>query len=214
MIITIGNTKGGVGKTTIACNLAVIAASKRKKVLLVDADKQASATSFRAARTKDDITCVSKYTSDLHKDLPSFSGFDLIIVDAGGRDSEVFRSAILGCQVLLIPSLPSQVDLWAAEDAIAILKAARARRVDDIKAMFVLNQVQSNTVLSKVAKTAANTFKESDVFPLKTQLHARVSYKETLGQGIGVIEGTDAKAGKEMLELYNEIMTIWGGKRK
>ena len=50
VIITVGNTKGGVGKTTIAVNLAVEAAKDGKNVLLIDTDPQGSSTAFRSER--------------------------------------------------------------------------------------------------------------------------------------------------------------------
>ena len=65
MIITVGNTKGGVGKTTIAVNLAVEAARDGKKVLLVDTDPQGSSIAFRAERETDDIKAISLISDPL-----------------------------------------------------------------------------------------------------------------------------------------------------
>ena len=50
MILTVGGIKGGSGKTTVATNLACIAAAQNADVLLVDADDQETASDFTAVR--------------------------------------------------------------------------------------------------------------------------------------------------------------------
>ena len=51
MIVTVGNTKGGVGKTTVALNLAIARAKSGRSVWLVDGDRQGTAqAAIRAAR--------------------------------------------------------------------------------------------------------------------------------------------------------------------
>jgi chromosome partitioning protein len=54
-IIGFVNSKGGVGKSTVVCNIAVEVALKGKSPLLIDGDIQGSSTAFRATREIDDI---------------------------------------------------------------------------------------------------------------------------------------------------------------
>ena len=116
-VISVVNQKGGVGKSTIACNLAVNAVLDGKRTLLIDADPQGSSLSFRAIRGADDLKAVSITQPTIHKDIGDFENFDLVIIDAGGRDNTLFRSAVTAAAkgMLLIPVLPSQYDIWAAE---------------------------------------------------------------------------------------------------
>ena len=52
MIVTIGNTKGGVGKTTLAIQLARVRTLAGRDVLLVDGDRQGSAQTAMAIRAE------------------------------------------------------------------------------------------------------------------------------------------------------------------
>lgn len=207
-VITIANQKGGVGKSTIAGNLAVCGLKDRLKVLLIDADVQGSSMSFRAMRESDDLKAVSITQPTIHKDIESFSNFDLIIIDAGGRDNTLFRSAITAASkgILLIPVLPSQYDIWATEDTFSILKEARV--YVDIKACAMFNQVIQNTKVSKEAKESLEELTvESDIKLLSTILYSRVDYKKSISQGLGVVEyQPKSKASEEMNKLYKEIM--------
>lgn len=204
-IITIGNEKGGVGKSTIACNLAVESVRNNLNILLIDADTQQSCMDFRAIRAENDslpqFQAVSIVKNTIHKDVKSFKNFDIIIIDSGGRDTAVFRSAILACDFLIIPVLPSQYDIWATQGTIEVLEEARSFK--DIKAQIVLNQVIPNTIVSREAKEALENFK-LPVFDVK--LHSRVAYKQSISKGTGVSEyEPEGKAAEEIKAFFEEV---------
>jgi chromosome partitioning protein len=211
-VISIANMKGGVGKSTIAVNLAVCAVKDGKKVLLIDADVQGSSLSFRAIREADDIQAVSITQPTIHKDIGNFENFDLIVIDAGGRDNALFRSAITSSAngILIVPVLPSQYDIWATEDTFNMIKEAKA--FIELKAYALFNQVIQNTSISKEAKeTLEELASEIDVKLMKSVLYSRVDYKKSISQGLGVVESQPkSKAAAEMHNLYKEIKTILG----
>jgi chromosome partitioning protein len=209
MIVTIGNQKGGVGKTTIATNLAVISALSGKKTLLIDADVQASAMDFRSFR-KDglaSIQAVSITKPTIHQDINTFTSFDNIFIDAGGRDSDTFRSAIMACDTFLVPITPSPYDVWSSEETFKALRQARIYK--PINAFVVLNQVITNTTLSKdVSTLIAQIANDYELVVLKSTLALRQDLKKSVSEGKGVSEfAPQSKADIEIKNLYEEVMS-------
>jgi chromosome partitioning protein len=209
-VICFGNQKGGVGKSSLSVFMAVEAAKANKKVLLIDADPQKSSAAWRASREADDIVCTCITEPTLHKDMPKLAeGYDLVIIDAGGRNTSTFRSAILASDVLVIPVLPSQFDIYAAIDTIEILNEAKVYK-EEIQAFFILNQLLTNSTVSRDAEDAmADVTAKSNISLLNTQLFARVAYKKCLDTGIGVTEyEPGGKAAHEIRSMYREIVNL------
>lgn len=212
-VVVIGNQKGGVGKTTICTNLAVAAVLDKKRVLIIDADTQGSSMAFRAVREqlgKDDISAVSIITATVHKDVKKFSNFDLVFIDAGGRDNTLFRSAITAAAggILIIPLEPSAYDIWATEDTFKILQEASS--YVNIPAYCLFNKLMPNTIVAKEAAEALEDMtKDANVILLQTDLVSRQDYKKSASKGLGVIEYEPAgKAAAEIKSLYVEIQTL------
>ena len=212
-VIVIANQKGGVGKSTVACNLAICAAKDNLNVALVDADPQGTSMQFRSLRQADDISALAIIQPSIFTDVPKLTNFDLVLIDAGGRDNILLRAAITTAihGLLLIPLLPSAVDIWATEDTFTILREARSIGAQ-IDAYAVLNQVKPNATVGKQAREAmVELSANNDVTLLDAQLGDREDFKKSFMGGLGVIEyDPKSKAALEIDALYQELRNRLG----
>jgi chromosome partitioning protein len=206
MIIGLLNRKGGVGKTTIAINVAATLAVARLRVLLVDADPQASALSWSSLRERDPLfAVVGMARPTLHRELPVIAGkFDVVIIDGGPGVNDLGRAAILASDLVLVPVQPSPYDVWAAAETVQQIRDAR-RFKDELKAAFIINRKITNTAIGRQAVMALAQFNELPV--LATALNQRVIYAESAAQGLAVIEAAPhSEAAREMGYLVQQIL--------
>jgi len=207
--IVVINVKGGVGKSTIACNLACISAIKNKKTILIDSDIQMSSMKFRQTRSDaaPQFQAYSILTPTIHKDIDDLEA-DYIIIDAGGRDTKVMRSAISASDCAIIPLTPSQFDIWSSEDTFKMLDEVLPYKT--VMPVMLLNQVIYGTQLSKDVVDVFNSFVDRYHFsPLDNRLYNRVAFKESISEGLSVVEMKGEKyrkAGEEMYAVYDEIV--------
>ena len=209
-VVAVASTKGGVGKSTIAVNIATEAARRKIRVLLVDCDSQKSSAGWRDIRVMDDITSMSITTTTIHKDIIKFKdSFDLVVIDCGGETvSNLLQSAIVAVGItglLIIPVLPSVYDVWATEDTLGVLR--RVRGVQDTRARFLINQKMFNRRMSTEVVDEIGKYAE-EVSVMESQLMFREAYKTTIKEGKGVVEFTDIKAKDEFIKLFDEILSI------
>lgn len=210
MIILIGSNKGGSGKTTIACNLAIALAKHGNDVCLVDADRQGSAARWHQEREAADIapsiTLVQKY-DNLTKTLQSLNDkFDVVLVDVAGRNSREMITAATIADIIIAPHQCSQLDL----DTLGELQEQVIRVRDFNPGLRVLVYQTMASTNPQVIETERTEFKTYvSEFPefeaLASIGHYRKSYRDVISEGLTVLEGNNKQAAEEITSLYNEV---------
>ena len=206
MIISFLNQKGGVGKTTLAIHTAVGVALAGHKVVLVDADPQASALDWLASREAEPLfPVVGMPRPVLHRQVPDLAGgCDLLVIDGPPSLTDITRSAMVASDLVLIPVTPSPYDVWAAGELVRRVEEVRILR-PHLAAHFVISRKIVGTAIGRDVEAALAEWPSVPVLP--AMVSQRVVFAETAAAGSTAVEtGRDVKAAREVEVLRDAVL--------
>ncbi|WP_412070605.1 AAA family ATPase [Rubrivirga sp. IMCC43871] len=211
MIILIGGEKGGTGKTTLATNLAARRAAAGVDVLLVDTDRQGSASFWAALRNDEEsleaVPCVQVFGKGVARQITDLaSRYSDVVVDAGGRDSVELRSAMVAADRLYVPVQASQFDVWTLEQMDELVAQAGAIN-PALQAAVVLNRASTNPRVQEAAEAEALVAEFDNLDVSGVTVRDRIAYRRAAAEGRGVAEmpDPDSKAVAEMEAWYQAV---------
>jgi len=209
-VISVIQEKGGTGKSTIATNLAGMAA-KKHKVALIDCDMpQGTSQSWASIRLANKPENLTARTAASYKDLVMLVGelepdYDLIVIDSPPRIAESTKAALILSSLTLIPLGASAAEIWATADLLNTIEAAKAVK-GKVDARILWNRFRASTNSAKELSESVRT--ELDLKQLQTKIGYRVAYSEALARGMTALEWNDRQAQTEMLLLGAELNQI------
>jgi len=207
-IIGIVQVKGGVGRSTLATNLAA-ALARHGRTALIDADVP-QGTSASWGKLREDagrlgqltVAGVADYRALVSRARELVAVNDFVIIDGPPRLAEVTRAIMVMSRLCLIPLGASAAEIWATADLVKTIKEASARRLD-INARIVWNRFREHTRSARELGDAAE--KQLGLTALHSKLGYRVAYSEALARGLSVAEWPDRQAQEEFAALVAEI---------
>ena len=203
MIISFLNQKGGVGKTTLSVNVAGCLARQGHRVLLIDADKQGSATTWASLREDAPFQVVSMARANMARDaLKLAQDYDHTIIDGPPHAEEIARSCIVASDFVALPIEPSGLSTWASDLTVRQVKEAQEFK-STLKCGFVVSRQVGKTVIGRDIRNMAA---EAGLPILESEIEQRVAFAEGMTMGQTIFEWAgESNAAREIEHLTKEI---------
>lgn len=206
MIIAVANSKGGVGKSTLAMHLAAWLSKQGRGVTLADCDTQQSSSQWIAEAAPRVRALCMRDPDTIINELPLLAQeTDYVVADGPGSLAETSRALLLVADQAIVPCKASMLEIRALDAATKVLRQAQKIRVGPPRAAIVLSMVGKHYRLTQDMREAAALLK----LPITpTFMTLRQIYADAPGQASVVWQmGSRAReAAVEVERLFRELL--------
>jgi chromosome partitioning protein len=160
MLITFSQSKGGVGKSTLASQLAIFLHDGGYRVALLDADIQATSLNWIKAAEPAITVCGATTMEEIQAAVTSLTGeYDVIVGDSPGEDGEAAQTITLLSDMAIVPLQPSRPDIRALNRGLKAIRLAQQMTGGKRPhATLVLNMVAKRDVQARQLKAQLAAF--------------------------------------------------------
>lgn len=210
MIVTFGNIKGGVGKTTIAINTSLTLAREGHDVLFIDADRQGSGTDFfnkrEEVRNGLEITAITMEGKGIVREIPKLATkYDHVIIDTAGSETGSLRAGIGVSDLLAVPTTPQALETWAMEETNRVLEESVVYN-PALKVRVFINMVAPRGGIYEQQARKAIPEYMPNCRMLDGRIVRRQAFANSLAAGLYIMEHNDPKAQQEFMNFYRELI--------
>lgn len=210
MILTLSHQKGGVGKSTVAWNLAVLF-SPIIETRIIDLDTQRSLSVTNSLREQNNLPPFQMLHFSTAGELAEYAQNDsedvLTIIDSGGFDSAFNRVAIIASDLLITPVSDKPFDLMGLQKYEEILKSLSEIQGETIKTHILFNNI--NPAMKRFGDLIDFVCSSEHFELLVSVLRQRVDIANSVGEGKSIKEyRIFSRADQEMDDLFHEVKSI------
>lgn len=194
-VICLSHQKGGVGKSTLAINMAN-SFKDNVRTAIMDMDPQGTVTQL--APHFEGITVIP-YNEKFYE-----LDFDVIFIDTPPYLSDFLISIYQKSDLIIVPCKVGIADMLAIRSTVALIKTAQMHN-PRLKAGIVLNMVQLNTTLTDEVILELGKF-GMPIF--KSMISQRVNFARSVAMKNGIFDMGDNKAEKELNNFVKEVLLL------
>ena len=204
MVICLVNQKGGVGKTTVAVNLAGALALVQSPVILIDADPQGSVLQWQSVAGHQNFDVVHRPGSGVAQTISKAARKHAhVVVDLPPGIGKTPRAATGAAQLAIVPIGPSPLDIWSSRETIEMIQEVRRKNRQLVAKLLVSRKIPR----TRIGREGRDAVEPYGMGVFRSEISQRVAFVEAMISGKTILEyAPNSLAAREIRALCDEIL--------